>query len=77
MKKCTSTPAQNYRLIAALKKSKQNSIELRRTHGVFSVSSRVSDLRKRGAVIITERITLEGHKNIALYGLQSLPADQE
>ncbi|MBO1114661.1 helix-turn-helix domain-containing protein [Bordetella petrii] len=74
----TATEAQHARILRALRQRPHTSYELRRL-GCYQANTRVLELRRKGYVIITERVSIwdeEGyqHDGVALYSLMDEPA---
>ncbi len=71
--KNNTTKNQTNRLLKLLTQSPKHSFELRNAFGIGSPTSRISDLRKAGHAIETERINLTSngyfHKGVARYSL--------
>jgi len=75
--KSTATEAQRHRIIEALREGPKTSYDLRRI-GIYQVSARIIELRRRGYDILTELVKLydrDGylHPRCARYHLQSEP----
>lgn len=74
----TSGEAQRQRIIAALRVSPQSSYDLRRM-GCYQAPARINELRRKGYIITTDRITITDrdgyqHSGCALYTLEGVPS---
>ncbi|MGX5659384.1 helix-turn-helix domain-containing protein [Castellaniella ginsengisoli] len=72
--KSTATAVQHTRILRLLLKRPRNTEELQRA-GIFRVSARIRELRRRGFNIVTSRIQLTDrdgfiHYGVALYSLE-------
>ena len=72
--KSTATAVQHTRILRLLLKRPRNTEELQRV-GIFRVSARIRELRRRGFNIVTARIPLTDrdgftHYGVALYSLE-------
>ena len=64
--------SQNKRILRALQNGqKLTPLEMLRRFGTLRASGRIYDLRDAGHNIITERVSVPGHKHVAQYSLVS------